>query len=217
VQPLTYASVALAAYLLGGIPFGLLIGRLHGVDIRTQGSGNIGATNVWRVLGRRWGLTCFALDALKGYLPVLAADRLLAGDDELLLMVAAFATVAGHVWTPYLRFKGGKGIATSAGAVLGLAAGPLAVALALWAVVFAVWRYVSLASIVAAVALPFAAVGLNRLSGGPHYGRATVVLLALLALVAVVRHRGNLQRLLQGTEQKMGKKKESVHEDRRPQ
>jgi len=211
-----YVVVAVAAYLVGGVPFGLLIGRLKGMDIRTQGSGNIGATNVWRVLGRRWGITCFALDALKGYLPVLVVARCVEPAPELLPITAAFATVAGHVWTPYLRFKGGKGIATSAGAVLGLAAGPLAIALVAWAITFFTWRYVSLASIVAAVALPFAAFGLNRLPSGPHYGLATVVLLTLLALVAVGRHRSNLQRLLQGTEHKMGKK-ESAHEDRRPQ
>ncbi len=207
---LFYLSIPLC-YLLGGIPFGLLIGRLNGVDIRQHGSGNIGATNVWRVCGRRWGIACFTLDALKGLLPVLgaaglAAGRVPPGRAELVTVLAVFATVAGHVWSPYLRFKGGKGVATSAGAVLAVAPWPLLIALAVWGLVFAASRYVSLASIVAAIALPFAGVGVNLLGESPRYRAPVLALLVLLAVLAVIRHRSNITRLLNGTENRMGRK-----------
>lgn len=205
------ALVIVVAFLIGSIPFGLLIGKLNGLDIRDHGSGNIGATNVWRVCGSRWGFTCFLLDALKGYGPVTAVRLLVvpqAEHAELVLVLAAFATVAGHVWSPFLKFKGGKGIATSAGALLAAAPLPVVGALVVWLVVFLGSRYVSLASICAAVALPIIALLLNHWREDV-YGLPIMVLLTLLCLVAVIRHRSNIKRLLAGTENRMGKKEQT--------
>ena len=162
-----YADFALAiigAYLLGSIPFGLLIARAHGKDLRSVGSGNIGATNVSRALGRKWAYACFLLDVLKGLIPTLAA-MLLAGPEvsgsysERLVMLwlwlaVGCAAVVGHVFPVYVRFKGGKGVATRFGVALGI--WPYfticaAVAIAVWVAVVLMWRYVSLASITASV------------------------------------------------------------------
>ncbi len=200
--------VIVLCYLIGGIPFGLLIGRLNRLDIRAHGSGNIGATNVWRTLGRGWGLTCFALDALKGYVSVSVVQVLAEGGHVAgwTPIVAVFAAVAGHVWSPYLKFKGGKGIATSAGALLAVAALPVLVALVVWCIVMAATRLVSLASICGAIVLPLAGIGINLLSEPNAYDRPTLGLLVLLCIVAVLRHRGNIRRLLKGTEPRMGKK-----------
>ena len=112
------SALVIGAYLLGAIPFGLLIGRARGVDVRTQGSRNIGATNVGRVLGRKWGYLCLALDILKGFVPTLSAALLLRGDradprQQLLVLLVAVAAVLGHVFPVYLGFRGGKGVATS--------------------------------------------------------------------------------------------------------
>jgi acyl phosphate:glycerol-3-phosphate acyltransferase len=210
---LPHAGVLLIAYLVGGIPFGYLIGRLNGVDIREHGSGNIGATNVLRVCGRRWGLICFAADLLKGFLPVWLAVRTANAcnlpQSAFTPLAAILGTVAGHVWTPYLRFRGGKGIATSAGAVAAVA--PLAVlcAFGIWAAVFLLSRYVSLASLAAAVALPLAAALLPRLSDRiAPVDRPILGLLAGLAVLVIVRHRGNLQRLVQGRELKFKRRSE---------
>jgi len=146
------------AYLVGSVPFGYLMGRARGVDLRTRGSGNIGATNVARVLGRRWGLLCFALDVLKGLAPVLLAGLVIAGRGasapgparQGAWLAVAFGAIAGHVFPVWLRFRGGKGVATSLGVLLGFypyfTFAGLA-ALAIWVAVVAVWRYVSLASI----------------------------------------------------------------------
>ena len=195
--------ILILAYLIGGIPFGLLMGKVKGIDIREHGSGNIGATNTWRVLGARWGLSCFILDALKGFGPVFAASCL--GGPDWLPVAAVFAAVSGHVWSPYLSFKGGKGVATSAGALLGVAALPVTCALVVWGITFKVSRYVSLASILAAITLPIFGFLLHFLTSRT-YSPATLGLLVVLGLVTVIRHRSNIQRLLNGTESKMGSK-----------
>lgn len=205
------ALCALAAYLVGAIPWGYLIPRLlKGIDIRTVGSGNVGATNVGRVLGRSWGITVFFLDAAKGFVPafVLAAPiaERLGGSVVPCQVASGLGAILGHMFPVFIGFRGGKGVATSAGVFLGLAPLPTACALCGWAVVLAATRYMSLASCVGAVVLPAAMIALDR----AHWlGDAwpIFVLCVLASLLVVVRHRANLGRLIAGTEPKIGEKK----------
>jgi glycerol-3-phosphate acyltransferase PlsY len=194
----------IAAYLLGSIPFGFLMARAKGVDIRRVGSGNIGATNVFRCVSKPLGIVTFALDFAKGLTGCTIlpwAAMLLAGQGHapLPLQVACgFLTVAGHNWPIFLGFKGGKGIATSAGLLLGLAPAACGIALATWLVIFLSLRYVSLASIAAALAL-------GVVAWFPAFGReggswGFPLILDLLAALAIWRHRANIQRLRTGTE-----------------
>ncbi len=207
------------SYLLGAIPFGLVIARLRGVDIRRQGSGNVGATNVGRVLGRRWGALVLALDVGKGALCTAGASILLrhAGDNstgaglahgDLVLLGVGLCCVIGNVAPVYLRFKGGKGVATSLGVILGiypyLTWSGLA-ALAVWLVVVKLSRYVSLGSMAAACTLPAAFVAISLVRGWPlgeHY--PLLGLSVAMALTVLFRHRSNMGRLLAGTENKIG-------------
>jgi len=209
------------AYLCGSIPFGLLVGKLKGIDIRQHGSGNIGATNVGRVLGRNWGFLVFFLDMGKGFLPVLFFGRM-AGDwiapgtpgrSSIYLMwggVAA-ACILGHLFPVFLRFKGGKGVATSLGAMLGIYPYfvlPGLVAFGLWVVLTLTTRYVSVGSVGAAAAFPiifavFAAIR-RDLWGGIAELWPLYVFGVVLAVLVIYRHRGNLRRLSQGVEPKIG-------------
>lgn len=205
----------LGAYLLGAVPFGLLIGRLRGVDIRTQGSGNVGATNVGRILGKRWGIACFVLDLCKGLGPVLAyhlaagVPGFVAGRAWLAALswlAVGVAAVLGHIFPVWLKFKGGKGMATSLGALLGyypVLTVPALGAAAVWFVVTKATAYVGLASVVAAAAMPVMAVAFG-LAMGRDPGEVAVYggVCALLAALVIVRHRGNLARLRAGTEAK---------------
>ena len=202
-----YLLVAVVAYLIGSIPTGYLMARAKGVDIRSVGSGNIGATNVFRVLGKGPGTVVLLIDALKGYipaklLPMVFYTRIANPEDhyQYLMIVAGFFAIIGHNYTCWLRFKGGKGVATSAGVLIAWVPVALLITLASWIVVFAVSRYVSLASIVAAVVLPFA-VWCTR-ERPLMIGIATV-----LSALAIYKHRANIQRLLAGTENRIGKKK----------
>ncbi|HEY6871283.1 MAG TPA: glycerol-3-phosphate 1-O-acyltransferase PlsY [Geobacteraceae bacterium] len=183
----------IAAYLLGSVPTGLLLGKAFGVDIRSTGSGNIGATNVYRTMGRKLGIMTLAGDCLKGLVPVLAAKHLgLSGEWIALAGLAAFL---GHVYTVFLGFKGGKGVATALGVFLGVS--PLAVlaALAIFVLVLWKWRYVSLASITAAFAMPV------FVTMREHQGSTTLMSLVIAAIV-IHKHRGNIERLKAGTENK---------------
>ena len=180
-------------FFLGSLPFGFWLAQVKGVDIRKKGSGNIGATNVGRILGKEWGYLVFALDALKGWLAVwVAAEFFQAGDVGSVL--TGMAAVAGHVFSPWLNFKGGKGVATSAGVLLGLAPAVLFLTAFIWGVSFAIKRIVSVSSLLAATAFPFLVMYLEP-------GRKAL-LLASFALGGLVwyRHRDNLQRLMAGTE-----------------
>lgn len=205
---LFYSLVALGAYLLGSIPFGHIVGMARGVDLHKEGSGNIGATNALRVLGKKWGYLVFAGDVFKGFLAVrLAAwtaglyhqDWVIAG------IIAAFCVMVGHVFPVWIGFKGGKGIATSAGIMLGLY-NPLVFlfGLAIWLGLFFGTRYVSVASIGAAIALPTGA-GILWSIGWCDY--RLVIVAAAMCLLALWRHFPNMQRLLAGTEKKFEKKK----------
>lgn len=196
--------IVLISYLIGAIPFGLLIARMRGVDIQKVGSGNIGATNVLRSVGKPWGILTFACDALKGFLPVLLLPRLAGTPHALLPIACAMAAILGHNFPVYLRFRGGKGVATSAGALLALAPAAVAVGLAAWALVFFTSRYVSLASIVGAVVIPVAGWWLYR------PGLALPVFLSVLGGLIILRHRTNIQRLLNGTENRFARGKDKT-------
>lgn len=213
---LKLAIFAVGAFLIGGIPFGYIIGKLNGKDIRKEGSCNIGATNVTRVVGKWWGKLCFLLDFLKGAVPVTAAV-LLSKDDPygILPAVTAFLVVAGHIWPVYLKFKGGKGVATAAGAFLPLSWAAIVTALIVWALVFLTTRYVSLASITAAVIFALTAVIFYiifpELSLFPGYktGVACLIPIVLLSILTIVKHRSNIKRLLEGTENRFEKAKKN--------
>jgi glycerol-3-phosphate acyltransferase PlsY len=212
----TLALLVPAAYLLGSVPFGLLVGLAKGVDVRDAGSGNIGATNVGRLLGKRFFFVVFILDLLKGLLPMLAASLILRRrgtepDATLyaLWLLVGFAAIVGHMFSVFLKFKGGKGVATSAGVILGLYPYftiPGLIAMAVWSVAFALWRYISLASILAACAFPLAYLAVGLATGWPVLkDQLPLLLFALLvAGLIVYRHRSNIARLRSGTEFRLG-------------
>lgn len=195
------ATTALLAYLFGSIPFGLLIGLSRGIDIRKVGSCNIGATNVLRTVGKPWGILAFILDFGKGIAGTLLAPALATQicngglPQEYLRLAGGFFAVAGHNWPVWLGFRGGKGVATSAGFLLAIIPAQLGIALAVWVVVLLAFRYVSLASITAAIALAT----MTWISRGQQ-PFAVPVLTTVLAVFIIVRHRQNIMRLLSGTE-----------------
>lgn len=188
----TVILLTLLAYLIGSIPFGLLIAKTKGVDIRKQGSGNIGATNVLRCLGKPLGIACFALDALKGYLPAAFFPIIGLMDPTFGILFGA-ASILGHNFPVFLKFKGGKGVATSAGVLLGVAPLAVVIGLATWVIVFYTSGYVSLGSIVAALVVILA-------GWTTGYGPIIATALTLLGGLTIYRHRTNIQRLIAGTE-----------------
>ncbi len=212
-MPFFYLLVAALGYLLGSIPVGYLVGRAHGIDVREHGSGNIGATNVVRVLGKKSGYFVFVCDALKGLLAVQGGYfvfRQFSGSSVALAgIIAALACILGHNYPVWLRFRGGKGVATTVGTLLGLM--PLAVlaVTVVWVAAFLISRYVSVASLLAAAALPAAVWALGRVY--PSLGGAAPMLWFSLAAAALVwwRHRTNLQRLFDGTEKRFVRKAKS--------
>lgn len=198
------------SYLIGSLPTGYIAAKmLRGIDIREYGSGNIGATNVFRVVGRVPGAAVLLVDIAKGVLAVTLVAGLFHRLSPIVNLnfyriLAGLAAIMGHNWTIFLRFKGGKGIATSFGVLLGIC--PLAVALVflIWSGVVLIWRYISLGSIVAAFALPLIVVCLYQRREG---FLELVLFAALLSLIAIYKHRPNLRRLLQGQEGKVWKGK----------
>ena len=198
-----YIFAAVVAYLLGSVPTGFLVGKARGIDIRQVGSGNIGATNVMRALGTKLGVIVLIADGLKGYAACAwmtdLACRFFGSPDthvELVRIVAGLAAVLGHNYTCWLKFKGGKGIATSAGVLAALVPMALAIILSLWIVILLSTRYVSLASIAASFTLPFA----TWFTGG------TILMTAVtgaMGALAIYKHKSNIQRLLQGTESRI--------------
>lgn len=235
----------LFAFLLGSIPFGLLIAKARGIDIRRHGSGNIGATNVLRVVGKPYGIACLVLDMLKGFVPVVVALSLIwiegkdtslslgilrdwfgspaatpRADAQLWHVVTGLCAILGHNYSPWVGFKGGKGIATSAGVVLGLF--PLfgvALVLLIWLGLALTTRYVSVASMGAAVALPVMThlgARFHHLENDPAkptlweaglWNKPLFGLAVAIAVMAVWKHRANIQRLLAGTENRFGRKR----------
>jgi acyl phosphate:glycerol-3-phosphate acyltransferase len=186
-------AAVLAAYLLGSIPFAFLAGKARGIDLRTVGSGNLGAANVFRNLGRGWGIAVMAADIGKGIVAVVLA-KVLTGDPW--PAIAAGAAMAGHVFPVWLRFKGGKGVAVGGGALIGLVPLTAAIALGIWLVVLLTTRFSSLASIVAAVAAPLVAIALDE----PW---SSVAFTALGSIAILVLHRGNMARLIRHEESRI--------------
>ena len=189
-------------YLVGSVPTGYLLGQSRGLDIRQHGSGNIGATNVWRVMGRNWGLLAFASDFLKGFLPLYLVRTLSFPETgswsvSLVLVLGGLAAIIGHNYTPWLGFKGGKGIATSAGVLAALMPPVFAVALSTWILATLITRTVSIGSLLAAAVLPPAAAWFYP-GEWVYFGLAT-----LAGGLAVWRHRSNIERLLAGTESRI--------------
>ena len=183
----------IGAYLLGSIPTGLLLGKMYGVDVRKAGSGNIGATNLYRTVGRKIGVITLIGDCLKGMLPVLLAWKL--GMGEPVQAWVGLAAFCGHVFSIFLLFKGGKGVATALGVYLALS--PLAVlgALALFVILVAVWRYISLGSIAAAAAMPVI------IWCRPH-STELLAATAIISVIVIIKHHTNIARLAAGTESK---------------
>ena len=204
-----YILTLLIAYLLGSVPTGFLVAKARGIDIRTVGSGNIGATNVFRILGKTAGALVLLADAAKGCLAVLVVARLVgdwcypgagAQAREWFRLAAGVAAILGHNYTCWLHFKGGKGVATSAGVLVALIPLALLIGLGIWLVVFALSRYVSLASISAALVLPFAAWALGE-------SKTMIAVTAALAALAIYKHKANIKRLMNGTENRIGREK----------
>jgi glycerol-3-phosphate acyltransferase PlsY len=195
-------------FLLGSIPTGYLMGRARGIDVRKHGSGNIGATNVGRVLGRNWGLAAFACDFAKGFLAlfllrVFVFPRDISWSVQLLLVACGIAAILGHNYTPWLGFKGGKGVATSAGVLGALLPLALLTVFSIWAMEVLITRYVSLGSVLAALALPPVTAWLYRRQW------VYFALACLICVLVVWRHRSNIKRLVAGKESKLGSKLET--------
>ena len=222
------------AFLLGSIPFGLIIAKLKGIDIRAHGSGNIGATNVLRIVGKQYGITCLVLDLLKGYLPVVIAVNLIQIEGKAIVphlqfldccalalpaeqqftgqlthVITALFAVLGHNYSPWVGFKGGKGIATSGGVLLGLMPFAVFLLILLWIVLFLTTRYVSIASVGVAAALPVLTHigarfhknedGISLWEAGT-WNKPLFFFTLILGLLAIWKHRSNLKRLREGTE-----------------
>lgn len=226
----------LIAFLLGSIPFGLIMARAKGINIREHGSGNIGATNVLRVMGKKYGIPCLLLDALKGFIPVVLAISLIRFSGmhnpmsltalgpyslefprftaQTLQVVTGLLAILGHNYSLWAGFKGGKGIATSAGVLIALMPAAVGILGVIWLLVFAVSRYVSLASIVAAAALPFVTLLGSWLHGKVQNGtwnKPLFLFTFIIAVLAVWKHRPNLQRLRAGTENRFTRKPKIKH------
>jgi acyl phosphate:glycerol-3-phosphate acyltransferase len=206
------AGFLIGAYLLGAIPFGMLIAAAHGIDLRKVGSGNIGATNLARALGRRWAYVCFVLDLAKGLLPTFAAGLWLGDNGTtrglVVQLAVGCAAILGHIFPIYLGFKGGKGVATSFGVALGL--WPYyticaTIVLLVWIIVVLIWRYVSLASLIAAFAFPVVLAAAIMIIPAWRFGDLWPLLIVALIIpvMVFVRHRDNMVRLLAGTESKV--------------
>jgi glycerol-3-phosphate acyltransferase PlsY len=207
---LTLVLVLVISFLLGSIPFGYLAGRIGGIDIRKAGSGNIGATNVVRVLGKRYGYPVFVLDFLKGLGAVKISLAIASGvrpewaSPEMFGVVAAVSSVIGHSFPPWLNFRGGKGVATSAGALFGLMPLATLIGIAIWILVFWLTRYVSVASVATAVVLPLVISIMTRLD--QSQGNALFYSSLCIAAVVIWRHRSNLSRLMRGSEPRFTRK-----------
>ena len=234
----------LLAFLAGSIPFGLLIAKARGIDIRAHGSGNIGATNVLRVMGKKFGIPCLLLDMLKGFVPTLLAITLIRFEGQaagmavgpllphahvfpseqqftaqLLVVLCGLLAILGHNYSPWVGFKGGKGIATSGGVVIALMPAAIVILLAVWGLLFLTTRYVSVASIGAAAVLPV----LTHLGARFHHvnndkalptlweagtwNKPLFALSVAIAVLAIWKHRSNIQRLLAGTENRFERKR----------
>ncbi len=225
----------LGAFLLGSIPFGLLIARLKGINIRDHGSGNIGATNVLRVVGKKYGITCLLLDALKGLIPTMFGISLIRFDGmqnpmmiealspyaaevpmftaHVFQVLTGLLAILGHNYSPWVNFRGGKGIATSAGVLIALMPAGVVILMVVWVLSFWITRYVSVASILAAAVLPLVTLWGSWFHGKIANGTWNKPLFAfsvLIAAMAIWKHRSNIHRLLKGTEHRFSRKPKRV-------
>lgn len=196
---LNLAPLIVLCYTLGSIPFGYLIAKAKGIDITKTGSGNTGATNVGRVLGFWWFLTVLVLDASKGFVSVVVPRNLLGYSDHSALLFAG-ASILGHMTSPFLRFRGGKGVATGIGAIFGLDILTAAAAFFAWLSAFLAARMVSLASLVAALVMPCFFAASYGLNNGNIY---IFLFLTITSILVIIRHRANIIRILNGTEPKV--------------
>lgn len=221
----------LFAFFLGSIPFGLIIAKAKGIDIRKHGSGNIGATNVLRVIGKKYGISCLFLDALKGFIPTVVAISCISFPEmhnpmslaflkpfsgefpiqtaQLFQVITGLFAILGHNYSPWVGFKGGKGIATSAGVLIALMPAAILILILVWAVVFFITKYVSLASIIAAAILPLVTLFGSWFHGKIQNGtwnKALFVFTIIIAVLAIWKHRGNISRLRQGSENRFSRK-----------
>lgn len=243
----------LFGFLLGSIPVGLLMAKAKGIDIRTHGSGNIGATNVLRVCGKKFGVICFLLDVIKGFVPVVVAINLIRldgrpltvclpflaplarhyGADRQILaqslqVLTALAAILGHNYSPWVGFKGGKGIATSAGVLFGLMPMGIVLLLLLWALVFRITRYVSVASICAAAMFPLMThlgarfhhvnndKSLPTLWEAGTWNKPLFIFSLVISAMAILKHRTNIKRLIEGTETRFTPKSKHPESQSRP-
>ena len=197
---------AVAGFLSGSLPFGYFAGRMRGMDIREHGSGNIGATNVIRVLGKGIGIPVFVLDLLKGLVPVLMMKGL--GAESWVWVLTGMCAILGHMFTPWLGFKGGKGVATAAGVLLGIEPLSMLVGLGVWLGFYFGTRYVSLASMMAGVGV--AGTMAVQMGQSGQWDRVLLGFGVALALLVILRHRANIGRLIAGTEPRSGGKKMKV-------
>lgn len=189
---MTYAALLFGtAYVIGSIPTGLLLGKFYGVDVRKEGSGNTGATNLYRTVGRKVGIITLVIDCLKGLLPVAMVK--MSGLPAEFAAWVGLAAFCGHVFSVFLKFKGGKGVATALGVFLALAPLAVTIAIGFFAAVMFIWRYVSLGSITAAAVMPLA---VYLLGGDKKVLGVTIV----IAAIVIIRHHGNIKRLISGTE-----------------
>ena len=211
---LIFALLIIVPYIIGSIPFGLLIGLAFGIDIRGKGSGNIGATNVQRTLGWFPGLASWILDTAKGFFPVYMTSCMLQNKffgQELAgtstgwpIALVGLAVIAGHCWSVFLKFRGGKGVSTTLGVVMALDWRIGITCFVLWAIIVALTRYVSVASIITAILMPF---GFIFLRADPIFW----VLCFAIAIIIVIKHKDNIKRLREGTENKFGSGRNSAH------
>ena len=207
-----FLILIIIAYFAGSIPFAYIFAKIKGINIRNIGSGNIGATNLSRALGKKWGYFCFILDTLKGLLPTLAASIILPAAPKTWQLFAALAVavaaVIGHIFPVFLKFKGGKGVATSFGSALGF--WPYysicaVAALFIWMIVVLIFRYVSLASIIAAIAFPIVLSTAISIFPAWKFNELWPLLIIAVALplIVIIRHHSNIKRLISGTENKI--------------
>jgi glycerol-3-phosphate acyltransferase PlsY len=200
MNPLTQILFIIVSYLIGAVPFGLLFTRLFsGIDVRTVGSGNIGATNVLRAAGKKGAVLTLLADCLKGFLPAFLARMLF--HDDLITAFSGAAAMLGHVFPVYLRFKGGKGVATSFGVVLAVSPGAGLIALLVWLAAAIIWRYSSLSALIAIASYPLVTFVVPPSPSKP-YGLLSLFIFGMIYF----RHRENIRRLIAGSEPKIGQK-----------
>jgi glycerol-3-phosphate acyltransferase PlsY len=201
------------SYLVGSISFAWLIAKAHGIDLRTIGSGNLGATNLARACGKKWSYPCFLFDVLKGFIPSFTAKFIILSDPLTpavlsLWLAVGIAAILGHIFPLYLKFKGGKGVATSFGVALGIwpyYTIPCIALFILWAVIVLIWKYISLASVIAAAIFPLLMIVLTLVLDNWHFKILWPLILMAIVLCSLVifLHRANIKRLLAGTEHKV--------------